>query len=124
MNIYDEASKLAGKIRESKEYKEYKKLKENIESNPIKKAQVEEFEHLRYKIQVMAMQGNSDASESKQILQEKYAELLKDEEIKKYFDSEPAPRSGRTAASSLPRSPAITATRSTRRSRDWRSSPF
>ena len=51
MNIYDEASKLAGKIRESKEYKEYKKLKENIESNPIKKAQVEEFEHLRYKIQ-------------------------------------------------------------------------
>ena len=88
MNIYDEASKLAGKIRESKEYKEYKKLKENIESNPIKKAQVEEFEHLRYKIQVMAMQGNSDASESKQMLQEKYAELLKDEEIKKYFDAE------------------------------------
>ena len=38
MNIYDEASKLAGKIRESKEYKEYKKLKENIESNPIKKS--------------------------------------------------------------------------------------
>ena len=31
----------------------------------------------------------------------------------------PAPRSGRTAASSLPRSPAITATRSTRRSAVW-----
>ena len=53
MKIYDDAHKLAKQIRESKEYKEYKELKENIESNPVKKAQVEEFEHLRYKIQVL-----------------------------------------------------------------------
>ena len=49
MKIYDDAHKLAKQIRESKEYKEYKELKENIESNPVKKAQVEEFEHLRYR---------------------------------------------------------------------------
>ena len=65
-----------------------KELKENIESNPVKKAQVEEFEHLRYKIQVETMQGSGNATEAKQMLQEKYAELLKDEEIKKYFDAE------------------------------------
>ena len=88
MKIYDDAHKLAKQIRESKEYKEYKELKENIESNPVKKAQVEEFEHLRYKIQVETMQGSGAATESKQMLQEKYAELLKDEEIKKYFDTE------------------------------------
>ena len=64
------------------------KDKENIESNPVKKAQVEEFEHLRYKIQVETMQGSGNATEAKQMLQEKYAELLKDEEIKKYFDAE------------------------------------
>ena len=35
------------------------------------------------------MQGNSsNAEEEKRILQEKYAELLKDVEIKKYFDAE------------------------------------
>ena len=88
MKIYDDAHKLAKQIRESKEYKEYKELKENIESNPVKKAQVEEFEHLRYKIQVETMQGSGNATEAKQMLQEKYAELLKDEEIKKYFDAE------------------------------------
>ena len=85
MKIYDDAHKLAKQIRESKEYKEYKELKENIESNPVKKAQVEEFEHLRYKIQVETMQGSGNATEAKQMLQEKYAELLKDEEIRKYF---------------------------------------
>ena len=52
MKIYDDAHKLAKQIRESKEYKEYKELKESIESNPVKKTQVEEFEHLRYKIQI------------------------------------------------------------------------
>ena len=82
MKIYDDAHKLAKQIRESKEYKEYKELKENIESNPVKKAQVEEFEHLRYKIQVETMQGSGNATEAKQMLQEKYAELLKD------FDAE------------------------------------
>ena len=61
MKIYDDAHKLAKQIRESKEYKEYKELKENIESNPVKKAQVEEFEHLRYKIQVETMQGNANS---------------------------------------------------------------
>jgi len=34
------------------------------------------------------MQGSGNATEAKQMLQEKYAELLKDEEIKKYFDTE------------------------------------
>ena len=77
MKIYDDAHKLAKQIRESKEYKEYKELKENIES-----------EHLRYKIQVETMQGSGNSTEAKQMLQEKYAELLKDEEIKKYFDAE------------------------------------
>ena len=89
MNIYDTANKLAKEIKESKEYKEYKKLKSHIEENQNKKEKVEEFEKLRYKIQLEAMQGNSsNAEEEKRILQEKYAELLKDEEIKKYFDAE------------------------------------
>lgn len=43
---------------------------------------------MRYKIQVETMQGSGNATEAKQMLQEKYAELLKDEEIKKYFDTE------------------------------------
>lgn len=89
MNIYDTANKLAKEIRDSNEYKEYKKLKANIETNPAQKEKVEEFEHLRYKIQIDAMQGNStNAEENTKLLQDKYAELLKDEEIKKYFEAE------------------------------------
>ena len=89
MNIYDTANKLAKEIQESKEYKEYRKLKANIEKNPDQKEKVENFEHLRYKIQIDAMQGNTSTIEDgKKLLQEKYAELLKDIEIKKYFDAE------------------------------------
>ena len=89
MNIYDTANKLEKEIRDSNEYKEYKKLKANIEANPAQKEKVEEFEHLRYKIQIDAMQGNStNAEENTKLLQDKYAELLKDEEIKKYFEAE------------------------------------
>lgn len=87
MNIYDTANKLAKEIKESKEYKEYKKLKTNIESEPTRKEKVENFEHLRYEIQVEVMQGNN-ADEKKNLLQEKYVELLEDEEIKKYFEAE------------------------------------
>ena len=88
MNIYDTANKLAKEIKGSKEYKEYRRLKTHIEENPEQKEKVENFEHLRYKIQVEEMQGNSSNTEEKRMLQEKYAELLKDEEIKKYFDAE------------------------------------
>lgn len=89
MNIYDTANKLAKEIKESKEYKEYRRLKKHIEENPEQKEKVENFEHLRYKIQVETMQGNNaNTEEEKIMLQEKYAELLKDEEIKKYFDAE------------------------------------
>lgn len=87
MNIYDTANKLAKEIKESKEYKEYKKIKTNIELDSPKKAKVEDFEHLRYEVQVEVMQGNN-ADEKKNLLQEKYVELLEDEEIKKYFESE------------------------------------
>ncbi len=44
--------KLAKAIRESKEYKEYKELKEDIDAVPVMKAKVEDFEKMRYEVQV------------------------------------------------------------------------
>lgn len=87
MNIYDTANKLAKEIKESKEYKNYKDLKTNLESDSTKKAKIEDFERLRYEAQVEVMQGNN-ADEKKELLQEKYTELLEDEEVKKYFEAE------------------------------------
>lgn len=89
MNIYDTANKLAKEIKEAKEYREYKKLKEEIKLDSNKKIKVEEFEHLRYEIQLKTIKGEeSQLEESKQLLQEKYKELLEDEKIKKYFEAE------------------------------------
>ena len=89
MNIYDTANKLATEIKDSSEYTEYKKLKELINNNEDKKMKVEEFEHLRYKIQLNQIQGNLDSiEEDKNTVQEKYSKLLQDEEIKKYFEVE------------------------------------
>ena len=71
MTVYDTANRLATEIKESAEYTEYKKLKDSINSNAEKKQKIEDFEKLRYNIQLKAMQGQNA-----------------DEEIKKYFDAE------------------------------------
>ena len=87
MNVYDTANKLAKEIKESKEYKQYKELKKRIEENPKTKQQVEDFEKMRYSIQVKTLKGEENLEE-KQILQKKYEILLSNEEIKAYFEAE------------------------------------
>ena len=91
MNIYDTANRLAKEMKESEEYKNYKKLKDSIESNPDKKAKLEEFENMRYEMQLGTIKGTENEEENKEKLkqlQEKYIQLLQDEEMKQYFDYE------------------------------------
>lgn len=95
MNVYDTANRLSQEIKESSEYKDYKELKEKIESNSEKKQKLEEFGKLRYEVQLETMKNVNNGTESNSQnnqklieLQEKYMELLKDDEFKKYFDAE------------------------------------
>ena len=89
MYVYDEANNLAKSIQESKEYLEYKKAKETLNSDLELKAKVDDFEKLRYEIQVMAFQGADKESEEKtKKLQEMYDILMKEPKIKEYFDIE------------------------------------
>ena len=53
MYVYDQANNLAKAIKESKEYLEYKKAKEEMEGNPEMKKKIDEFEKIRYDVQVM-----------------------------------------------------------------------
>ena len=55
MNVYDTANKLASEIKASEEYKKYKEAKEKINSNPELKQKIDEFEKLRYDVQVLAL---------------------------------------------------------------------
>lgn len=94
MNIYDTTNKLAQEIRESSEYKNYKELKSKIDLNSEKKQKLDEFAKLRYEIQLDAMKNgdvgeeNSERNDKLVELQNKYIELLNDEEFKNYFDAE------------------------------------
>ena len=88
MKVYDKCNELAREIKESNEYKEYKKLKQELFSNLELKAQVEEFERIRYEEQLLAMQGEKQSAEKMQKLQELYTILIKEPEIKDYFDKE------------------------------------
>lgn len=88
MNIYDTANNLAHEIKESLEYKEYAEAKKKIANDPDKNIKLKEFEKLRYETQVAAMQGKEIASETTKEMQDKYTELIADEEIKKYFETE------------------------------------
>ncbi len=88
MQVYDTANRLAQEIRESEEYKEYKKLKDEIHNDSEKKQKVEDFEKLRYEVQLMAYTGEAKDEEKSKKLEEMYATLISDENIKKYFDLE------------------------------------
>lgn len=88
MNVYDTANQLAKEIRQSTEFIQYKKIKESIEANIEFKQKIDEFEKLRYDIQVLAMKGEEVAQEKNQKLQEMYTILIQNKEIKEYFDLE------------------------------------
>lgn len=88
MNVYDTANRLAYEIQESEEYKSYKKLKTEIMSNPDSKNKIEEFERLRYDVQLMQYTGENKDEEKTKKLEEMYAMLVQDNQIKQYFDLE------------------------------------
>ena len=88
MNVYDTANKLAQEIRESQEYISYKNMKDEIMSNPELKSKIEECEKLRYDIQLMQYSGEQKDEEKMKKLENMYAILIEDEQIKKYFDLE------------------------------------
>ena len=85
MNVYDTANKLAKEIKESKEYKEYKKLKTQIEENPETKEQVENFEKMRYSVQVRTLKGEETLEEgTKREIKEEFG--IDVEIIKKLYE--------------------------------------
>ena len=88
MYVYDQANILAKAIRESKEYSDYKKAKTDLDSNPEMKKKIEEFEKIRYDVQVMAFQGEKQDEEKQKKLQEMYQILMEDQKIKEFFDIE------------------------------------
>ena len=71
MNVYDTANRLAQEIRSSSEYVEYKKLKDSLMSNSETKKKIEDFEKLRYEVQLI-----------------EYTVLVEDKQVKEYFDLE------------------------------------
>ncbi len=88
MNVYDTANKLAQEIKESQEYVNYKKMKDEIMANPELKNKIEEFEKLRYDIQLMQYSGEQKDDNKMKKLEDMYKILIEDEQIKKYFDLE------------------------------------
>ena len=88
MNVYDTANRLAQEIRSSSEYVEYKKLKDSLMSNSETKKKIEDFEKLRYEVQLIEYTGENRDSEKEKKLQEMYTVLVEDKQVKEYFDLE------------------------------------
>ncbi len=88
MNVYDTANKLAQEIKSSTEYVAYKQAKKDIMDTPELKQKVEDFEKLRYEVQLLQMQGKPVEEEKNKKLQELYAILVQEKDIKEYFDLE------------------------------------
>ena len=88
MNVYDTANRLAYEIQQSDEYKQYKKLKDSIMADVNSKQKIEDFEKLRYDVQLMQYTGEGRDEEKTKKLEEMYAMLVQDNQIKEYFDLE------------------------------------
>lgn len=88
MNVYDTANRLASEIKQSEEYTNYKMAKQALDLNIDLKEKMVEFEKARYEVQLEMMQTGKNNDEKYKKMQELYAELIKDEEAKKFFDAE------------------------------------
>lgn len=88
MNVYDTVNKLAQEIKTSEEYTNFKNCKEKIKSNAQLNEKIKQFEKSRYEVQILALQGQQIDKDKEKEMQDMYAELLKIDEVKEYFDSE------------------------------------
>ena len=90
MIIYDKANELAQEIKQSHQYLQYKELKDSLKSNLELKQKIDEFEKIRYEVQVLTMKQEEQDPEKMQKLQSLYQILVENEEVKKFFDAEVA----------------------------------
>ena len=88
VNVYDSVNDLANAIKKSKEYIEYKEIKQKIMKDQETKKKIDEFEKIRYEEQVLAIQGEKQSEEKMKKLQELYSILVKNPDVKNYFDIE------------------------------------
>ena len=88
MQVYDTANRLASEIKESEEYVNFKMAKQAINLNLDLKKKLDEFEKARYDQQLEMLQTGKQDNEKMQRVQEIYAELIEQDEAKKYFDAE------------------------------------
>lgn len=88
MNIYDTANKLATEIKQSEEYLNYKMAKQSINLNSDLKEKIKKFEIVRYEVQLTSMQTGKNDEEKMQEVQKLYAELIENDDAKRYFEAE------------------------------------
>ena len=88
MNVYDIANDLAQEIKKSEEYVNYKMAREAINLNKELSDKIKEFDKLRYETQLEVMQTGNNNPEKLQKVQEKYAELIEQNDAKRYFEAE------------------------------------
>lgn len=88
MNVYDTANQLAAEIRSSSEYLEYKTIKEEVKQNPELKEKIDQFEKIRYEIQLHSIKGEQQDNSKAEEIQKLYLELIQNQKVKQYFDLE------------------------------------
>ena len=88
MTVYDTTHELARQLKNSREYVEYKEIKDIIYKDPNLKKQVEEFEKIKYEVQMLTIQGEKQDEQKMAKLQELYTILLKNKDVKKFFDAQ------------------------------------
>ena len=88
MNVYDTTNRLAGEIKNSEEYANYKMAKQALNLNHNLKEKMDKFEKLRYEVQLEMMKTGKNDEEKYKEMQNEYAQLVQDEEAKRFFDAE------------------------------------
>ena len=88
MNVYDTANRLASEIKESEEYVNYKMAKQALSLNSELKSKIENFDKLRYELQLEMMQTGKNNEEKNVQLQKEYSDLVENPDAKKFFEAE------------------------------------
>ncbi|MCR2042830.1 YlbF family regulator [Anaerosalibacter massiliensis] len=88
MNVYDEAHKLSGAIRESDEYKKYVEKQKKVFSDDKNKEMIEDFRKKALEIQMEQLSGKEIDKEKIERLQKLEDILMLNPNIKDFFIAE------------------------------------
>ena len=88
MNFYDKVYEMVNSFKSTNEFKEYLEIKNKVKADPEIYKKLQEFKKEQEQNQLNYLNNNGMDQEKQKQIQNMYVELIKNPDVKKFFDCE------------------------------------